>query len=312
MNKAVFFIPLSLVGLFFTVYVLLASTTNFLSVEPGYAIGEVSRWCERISGGYFREPANALSNLGFISTGLLMFWILASEKKIKGSRFHGPTITALTYAAAAVWLGPGSLLMHGTHTAWGQWADWLSMIMWISIPWLVNIFTIKNWEESLFLKTYLFIVGIYGILSWFLGTGLGVNFNFWFLSIALWIITEVLQSFYSPTVRYLSGFVGVAVMAVFGIFPNDIIQELTKYWWIILFWIPAFFINQKHQSNKRYFPWYWLGIAFYMTAFVIWLQGYPNQPLCNPDSLIQPHAIWHILSSCATLSFFFFFRTARS
>ena len=312
MNKAVFFIPLSLVGLFFTVYILLASTTNFLSVEPGYAIGEVSRWCERISGGYFREPANALSNLGFISTGLLMFWILASEKKVKGSRFHGPTITALTYATAAVWLGPGSLLMHGTHTAWGQWADWLSMIMWISIPWLVNIFTIKNWEESLFLKTYLFIVGIYGILSWFLGTGLGVNFNFWFLSIALWIITEVLQSFYSPIVRYLSGFVGVAVMAVFGIFPNDIIQEVTKYWWIILFWIPAFFINQKHQSNKRYFPWYWLGIAFYMTAFVIWLQGYPNQPLCNPDSLIQPHAIWHILSSCATLSFFFFFRTARS
>ena len=202
--------------------------------------------------------------------------------------------------------------MHGTHTAWGQWADWLSMIMWISIPWLVNIFTIKNWEESLFLKTYLFIVGIYGTLSWFLGTGLGVNFNFWFLSIALWVITEVLQSFYSPTVRYFSGFVGVLVMAVFGIFPNEIIQELDKYWWIILFWIPAFFINQKHQSNKRYFPWYWLGIAFYMTAFAIWLQGYPNQPLCSPDSLIQPHAIWHILSSCATLSFFFFFRTARS
>ena len=151
-----------------------------MSVEPGYVIGEVSRWCERISGGYFREPANALSNLGFMFTGLLMFWILANEKKIKGSRFHGPTITALTYATAAVWLGPGSLLMHGTHTAWGQWADWLSMIMWISIPWLVNIFTIKNWKESLFLKTYLFIVGIYGILSWFLGTGLGVNFNFWF------------------------------------------------------------------------------------------------------------------------------------
>jgi len=311
-NKTVFFVPLSLVGLFFSVYILLASTTNFLSVETGYAIGGVSRWCERISGGYFREPANALSNLGFMITGLLMFWILANEKKIVGSRFHGPTITALTYATAAVWLGPGSLLMHGTHTAWGQWADWLSMIMWISIPWLVNIFTIKNWKESLFLKTYLFIVGIYGILSWFLGTGLGVNFNFWFLSIALWVITEVLQSFYSPTVRYFSGFVGIAVMAVFGIFPTDIIQEPTKFWWIILFWIPAFFINKKHRSNKRYFPWYWLGIAFYMAAFTIWLQGYPNKPFCNPDSLIQPHAIWHILSSCATLSFFFFFRTASS
>ena len=96
----------------------------------------------------------------------------------------------------------------------------------------------------------IFIVGIYGILSWFLGADLGVNLNFWGLSIALWVITEVLQSFYSPIVRYFSGFVGVAVMAVFGIFPNEIIQELNKYWWIILLWIPAFFINQKHQSNK--------------------------------------------------------------
>ena len=79
----IFFIPLLATGLFFFVYILLAATTNFLSVEAGYAIGEVSRWCERISGGYFREPANALSNLGFITTGLIMFWILANEKKAK-------------------------------------------------------------------------------------------------------------------------------------------------------------------------------------------------------------------------------------
>ena len=132
MNIKIFLIPLLATGLFFFVYILLAATTNFLSVEAGYAIGEVSRWCERISGGYFREPANALSNLGFITTGLIMFWILANEKKRKDSRFHGPTPTALLYASAALFLGPGSLLMHGTHTTWGQWADWLSMIMYIS------------------------------------------------------------------------------------------------------------------------------------------------------------------------------------
>ena len=312
MNKNIFYIPLSLVGLFFTLYFLLASTTNFLSVEPGYAIGEISRWCERISGGFFREPANALSNIGFMTTGLLMFWILANEKKIEGSRFHGPTPTALTYAGAAVFLGPGSLLMHGTHTAWGQWADWLSMIMWISIPWLVNIFTMKNWRESLFVKTYLIVVGLYGLLSWFLGTDLGINFNFWFLSIALWVITEVLQTFYSKTVRLLSGFVGIAVLAVFGRFPDEIIANFSEYWWVTLFWIPALFINEKHKSNKKYFPWYWLGIFFYISAWIIWLQGYPGQPYCDPDSILQPHAIWHILSSCATLSFFFFFRTATA
>ena len=61
MNKYIFYIPLSLTGLFFTFYFLLASLPNFLSVDPGYAIGDISRWCERISGGFFREPANALA-----------------------------------------------------------------------------------------------------------------------------------------------------------------------------------------------------------------------------------------------------------
>ena len=54
-----------------------------------------------------------------------------------------------------------------------------------------------------------------------------------------------------------------------------------------------------------------VGMFLYISAFVIWLQGYPDQPLCNPDSLIQPHGIWHILCSLATLSFFVFLRTEQ-
>ena len=200
--------------------------------------------------------------------------------------------------------------MHGTHTEWGQWADWLSMIMFISIPWLVNLFTIRDWSEPSFVKIYCLIVGIYAILSWFLGTGLGINFNFWFLSIALWVITEVLQSFYSHVLRIFSGLIGFAVMALFGYFPHEVLGNFTEYWWVILFWLPALFINQKSSIQKSYFPWFWLGVFFYITAFAIWLQGYPGKAWCNPDSIFQPHAIWHILSACATLSFFFFFRTS--
>ena len=73
-----------------------------------------------------------------------------------------------------------------------------------SIPWLVNLFTTKT-GESLFIKTYLIIVGLYGFLSWHLGTGLGINLT-WFLSIALWVITEVLQSLYTPVLRILVRF----------------------------------------------------------------------------------------------------------
>ncbi len=108
MNKLLFYAPLGLSFLFFIVYILLAANTNFISVEAGYAIGEVSRWCERISDSYFREQSNALSNIGFMTTGLIMFWILARETRISGSRFHGSAPTAILYAATAWFLGPGS------------------------------------------------------------------------------------------------------------------------------------------------------------------------------------------------------------
>ena len=253
MNKPVFFIPLIATILFFILYFIFASSGGLLSVEPGYAIGEVSRWCERISGGFFREPVNALSNLGFITTGLIMFWILANESTKKGMPFHGTNVIALVYAGAAVFLGPGSLLMHGTHTHWGGWADLLSMTMFICIPWLVNIFSAKRWSDQHFFKTYLVTISVYGILSWFFGTDFGINFNFWALSIALWLITEVILAFYSTTTRLFSGFVGIAAMAAFGIFPEEIAENFEAYWWIILFWAPAIMINSKPNLSKNIF-----------------------------------------------------------
>ena len=47
--------------------------------------------------------------------------------------FLAPLKIAILYASAAVFLGPGSMLMHGTNTLWGGWADNLSMIMYIVI-----------------------------------------------------------------------------------------------------------------------------------------------------------------------------------
>ena len=36
------------------------------------AIGEVSRWCERVSGGLLREPVNTLGNLGFVIAVMIL------------------------------------------------------------------------------------------------------------------------------------------------------------------------------------------------------------------------------------------------
>ena len=51
------------------------------SLEPGAVIGEAWRWCERISSSIFREPVNALSNLGFMIVGLTMYWVLSREER---------------------------------------------------------------------------------------------------------------------------------------------------------------------------------------------------------------------------------------
>ena len=162
MNKTVFFVPLSLVGLFFTVYILLASTTNFLSVEPGYSIGEVSRWCERISAGAFREPINTLTNLGFMVAGLYILYTLTNETSFND--FSGLNKITILYGVAVVYLGPGSMMMHGTNTEWGGWADNLSMVMYIIIPWLYNIYKMSEWSVNTFLKVYISIVVFYGVI----------------------------------------------------------------------------------------------------------------------------------------------------
>jgi hypothetical protein len=40
-------------------------------------------------------------------------------------------------------------------------------------------------------------------------------------------------------------------------------------------------------------------LAVFLVAFAIWLPSHTGGPLCDPDSLLQGHAIWHLLSAVA-------------
>jgi len=310
-NKA-FPIAIVLSTLFLVVYFVLASSGLILSFEPGLVAGDISRWCERVGSGIFREPVNALSNLGFMAAGLCMFKILSIDIAAtkKNNAFIGLNRTSILYAAAALYLGPGSMLMHGTHTEWGQWADNLSMVMYIIFPWLYNLKEMGRWTEERFLGTYGLIVIFYGYTRWVYGEGLGIGLDLFGLSIGLWIISEFLFRFWTPFFRWTSGLVGFAVAGVFGTSPVDIFSNISEYWWVVLFWLPAFFAKNPPRVQRVYNPWFFLGVASYVTAFTIWLNQWSDM-LCNPDSWIQPHAIWHLLSAVSTWCFFKFFRTEK-
>lgn len=278
-------------------------------------IGEVSRWCERVSDGLLREPINTLGNLGFVAVGLLIFATLARDIErgaTSSNRFTGHDPVALLYGAAALFLGPGSMVMHGTHTRFGAWIDNLSMVAYILIPWLFNLARLGRWRDRTFFLTYAVLLSLYGAGYWFLGPDLGIGLDLFGLSIALWIISEVLHRWWSPWVRVGSGLVGFVVAAVFGLTPTEMMDAPGENWWVFLFWLPGLLARQPPPGRRTYMPWYWLGVASFLVAYSIWLTGTDTSTTCRPDSLLQAHAIWHLLTALATYCFFRFLRTERS
>ena len=260
-NK-VFPIAVSVCVSFLFIYVISNVLGIINSSESQDSIGEVSRWCERISSSIFREPTNALSNLGFMFAGLSMLWILSrdTQNSWKKNQFHGITPISMLYAGTVIYLGPGSMLMHGTNTSWGGWADNLSMIMYIILPWLINIGKMGRWPQKQFFAIYTAIILVYAISRWFFGSKLGVNLDLFGLSIGLWIISETLFRFWSQRFRWLSGFLGFIVAAVFGIMPTEIFANLDKFWWVILFWIPAILSTNPPLYKRTYLPWFSIGM----------------------------------------------------
>ena len=278
------------------------------------AIGEISRWCERVSGGILREPVNTLGNLGFVAAGMVMFRVLVTDTRLsvpRANRLTGNQPLALLYASAVVFLGPGSMVMHGSNTLFGAWIDNVSMVAYITIPWLLNVATHREWEDGVFLRVYASIVGAYAAAYWFFGSDLGIGLNLFGVSIGLWVISEVLFRFWSPLMRIASGLVGFLVAAVFGVTPDVIFSDFAEHWWVILFWLPGLLASRPVETRRRYVPWFWAGIISFFTAYAIWLTGTDTHEWCEPDSLIQAHAIWHVLTALATWCFFKFLRTER-
>ena len=275
-----FIITLIVSILFLIVFYVLSYFQLIQSEESLSFIGEASRWCERISAGAFREPINTLTNLGFMVAGLYILYTLTNETSFND--FSGLNKITILYGVAVVYLGPGSMMMHGTNTEWGGWADNLSMVMYIIIPWLYNIYKMSEWSVNTFLNVYISIVLFYAVMRGLFGYGMGIGLDLFGVSIGLWVISEFLYRFWSPSMRLVSGFVGFLVLMIFGIFPSEVFENIADYWWIIFFWLPGILAVQKPKGSRTYI-WYFAGMTAYIAAWLIWLQG--NLTI-NPNSCL--------------------------
>jgi hypothetical protein len=71
----------------------------------------------------------------------------------------------------------------------------------------------------------------------------------------------------------------------------------------IVFELLNTYVRKMHHTRA----WGFAAMGALFTAFAIWNVTRTNGPFCNPDSLIQGHAIWHLLDALAFYCLFRFY-----
>jgi hypothetical protein len=90
----------------------------------GADVGRGAEFCEAARTGWLKQPANALSNLGFVGAGVAIGWRAGRPS----GRLARPGLAA-AFAVVVVLLGPGSMAMHATQTTLGGHLDMSSMFL---------------------------------------------------------------------------------------------------------------------------------------------------------------------------------------
>ena len=57
--------------------------------------------------------------------------------------------------------------------------------------------------------------------------------------------------------------------------------------------------------------WLWLSLGLYVPALAIWRLSLSGQPLCNPHSLLQGHALWHVITALSPGALYLYFRNGE-
>ena len=225
-----------------------------LGVTQGWLgpdVGRGANFCERAHDGFVAQPANTLSNLGFVVAGLL---VASHAQRRQEDPAHARDVMSTTvatfFACVVVLLGPGSAAMHATQSEWGGHLDMLSMYLvagfaaaWAWVRWTRH-------GTAAFVTAYVACVAACELVG-------------------LWPDPV-------PVVHY-SGNLAFGVLLVVAVVLE------TALW--------------RRCETTRVFRHGVVALASMLVAFAIWLLS--NAGWCDPDSLLQGHAAWHLLCAVA-------------
>lgn len=218
--------------------------------------GRGAGFCEAARSGVVRQPANTVSNLGFVLAGLAVAWYAADRSRLGGSLARWPGL-ATGYAVVVVLLGPASAAMHATQSVLGGRLDLLSMYL---VAGFAFAYAVMRWLRR---GPAVLVAGYAAVLA----------------------VSELAENLggHVPVVHHAGNLVfGLTILAAVGV-------EV------------ALWRRRDPRQDVRY------GLASVGTlllAFAIWIPAQSGSALCDPTSLLQGHAAWHLLDAVAAYLLF--------
>ncbi len=232
-------------------------------------------FCEAIGTGFIRQPIDTWSNLAFVLVGLLILEDVLRPASARSSLLIRRRGYGLVYAFAVILIGLGSWFYHASLTFAGQWFDVMGMYLLGTFMVLYNVARLRPLGNRTFAVGY-------------------VLFNL-ALAISLIIGPELR--------RYLFG--GLLVVTIGlevllrqrrrnRVSPSE--RRLTNE-------------SRNPVSGKaRYFI---AALSIYVLAQIIWTLDL-NHIVCDPNGLLQGHAVWHILTAASAGLLYLYYRSAQT
>ncbi len=319
-QKREFFISVGVLLALAVLYVLIGAST--WAVDP---IESATRFCENISDGLIKEPSNTFSNLTYVIVGLVILWNMPSNGEQAANPMSDRGMYPVIFAVGSMYIGIGSFAMHGTNTNWGTSMDWTGMLFFISFPVYYNLSRQYAWSDRFFVSLFFTVFLLTAVFDTYAANNNHVlieNFSdsrklrlshltrdyLWSLYIGVWIIQEAKNLSKNqlswmialPLIACVTLSVGVPTMQIIILCAMFIAIALVLHF------------NPGQHLIRQASPHLWLGLGSYILGNVVWRFGHDGEAACNPDTLFQYHALWHVLTGMAVYFFYRYFMTETS
>jgi hypothetical protein len=175
---------------------------------------------------------------------------------------------------------------------------------------IIILFRLKKWD--LFTILYAYIVILLGLSSFFYHATM-TFFGMWLdvFSMYMYILFLIFYLiYYADILDQKKGILFYMILLfVSGIFlyQSPLFRRILFGFYVILTLFVFYRIKNKIFINPKNF---YIALAIFIISYAIWLLDY-YRILCNPESWIQGHGIWHTLNSMVIYYLYLFFWELR-